>query len=54
MRNVAWCTFALAGSLVAISCYAEVKSGPEVGKSVGVFNPQHVTGSNAGQASCLV
>lgn len=53
MRHV-WLATCMLGALSAASCYAEVKSGPEVGKGVGVFNPQHVTGSDAGKASCLV
>jgi len=33
---------------------ADVKSGIEVGQSVKAFNPQHVTGPDAGKSSCLV
>jgi len=33
---------------------ADVKSGIEVGESVKAFNPQHVTGPDAGKSSCLV
>lgn len=32
----------------------DIKSGPQEGKSVGVFNPLHVTGKTAGQKQCLV
>jgi hypothetical protein len=40
----------LFGSLAA----ADVKSGLEVGQSIKAFNPQHVTGPDAGKSSCLV
>lgn len=44
-----------AGLLIATGTLtAEVKSGVEVGKSVKAFNPQHVTGPDAGNSSCLV
>jgi ethanolamine utilization microcompartment shell protein EutL len=33
---------------------ADVKSGIDVGQSVKAFNPQHVTGPDAGKSSCLV
>jgi hypothetical protein len=32
----------------------DVKSGPQVGKSVHPFNPLHVTGSGKGGKACLV
>jgi hypothetical protein len=47
--------FAAAGALLLCSpAPAEVKSGIEVGESVKAFNPQHVTGPDAGKSSCLV
>ena len=33
---------------------ADVKSGIEIGESIKAFNPQHVTGPDAGKSSCLV
>jgi len=33
---------------------ADVKSGIPVGQAVKAFNPQHVTGPDAGKSSCLV
>lgn len=33
---------------------ADLKSGIPVGESVKAFNPQHVTGPDAGKSSCLV
>jgi hypothetical protein len=33
---------------------ADVKSGPEPGKSVPVFHPFNVTGTYAGKTQCLV
>ena len=40
--------------LVAGRVPADVKSGIEVGESIKAFNPQHVTGPDAGKSSCLV
>ena len=55
MRRSAWTALAVVGLLAAGSLlHAEVKSGPAVGQSVRAFNPQHVTGSDAGKSSCLV
>ncbi|MCY2943993.1 MAG: hypothetical protein WCO91_08270 [Gemmataceae bacterium] len=31
-----------------------LKSGPQVGKSPGAFNPLHATGPDEGQKRCLV
>jgi hypothetical protein len=46
---------AIAGVLLLVGrSPAEVKSGIEVGESVKAFNPQHVTGPDAGKSSCLV
>ncbi|HKA05914.1 MAG TPA: hypothetical protein VKD71_01570 [Gemmataceae bacterium] len=46
---------AVAGALLlAGPAPADVKSGIEVGESVKAFNPQHVTGPDAGKSSCLV
>jgi hypothetical protein len=42
------------GLLAAVGVGAELKSGPEVGKSVRVFNPLNVTGSAAGEKACPV
>ena len=33
---------------------ADIKSGPQPGDSVGVFNPLNVTGKFAGKSQCLV
>jgi hypothetical protein len=41
----------LAGGLIAAD---PVKSGPQVGESVGAFNPTNVTGKFAGTKQCLV
>lgn len=40
--------------LVGSTTGADVKSGIPVGESVKAFNPQHVTGPDAGKSSCLV
>ena len=40
----------LGGALVA----ADLKSGPQVGDSVGAFEPENVTGRFAGTKRCLV
>ncbi|HKB04203.1 MAG TPA: hypothetical protein VKD90_18410 [Gemmataceae bacterium] len=44
----------VAGVLLVGPAPADVKSGIPVGESVKAFNPQHVTGPNAGKSSCLV
>jgi hypothetical protein len=52
-RAVTWA--AVAGAiLLAGRAPAEVKSGIEVGEAIKAFNPQHVTGPDAGKSSCLV
>jgi hypothetical protein len=33
---------------------AEVKSGPQPGQGVGIFDPLHCTGRQAGSKACLV
>ena len=46
---------AAAGTLLLCSSApAEIKSGIAVGESIKAFNPQHVTGPDAGKSSCLV
>ena len=40
--------------LIGSACFAEVKSGIPVGESIKSFNPQNVTGPNAGKSACLV
>jgi hypothetical protein len=48
---------ALAAAGVLLFCgpaAADVKSGIEVGQAIKAFNPQHVTGPDAGKSSCLV
>ena len=42
------------GVLAAASLGADIKSGPEPGKSVTVFNPLNVTGPDAGEKRCPV
>lgn len=41
----------LTGSVLAAG---DLESGPQVGQRVGVFNPLHVTGPDAGSKNCLV
>lgn len=43
-------------ALLVGACVAAdpLKSGPQVGESVGVFNPLHCSGDNVGQKLCLV
>jgi hypothetical protein len=43
-----------AGLLAAAGVGADLKSGPEVGKSVNVFHPLLVTGPDAGEKACPV
>ena len=43
-----------AGLLVLNTANADVNSGLAVGDSVRAFNPQHVTGPDAGKSACLV
>jgi len=49
-------SLALSAVLLTCSVFAaeELKSGPQLGKTPGIFNPLHVTGSTAGQRQCLV
>jgi hypothetical protein len=48
-------TAAVVSALLASSVMAaDVKSGIPVGESIKSFNPQHVTGPDAGKSSCLV
>lgn len=50
------CIYSSAAVLMLLGsiAMADVKSGPEVGKGVGAFNPTHVTGPDAGKSSCPV
>jgi hypothetical protein len=41
----------LVGACVAADA---LKSGPQVGEGVGVFNPLHCSGANADEKLCLV
>ena len=45
---------AVVALLVSSTTAADVKSGIPVGESVKAFNPQHVTGPDAGKSACLV
>jgi hypothetical protein len=54
MARVALPAIAAAVLLWGSFAAADVKSGIEVGKSIKAFNPQHVTGPDAGKSSCLV
>jgi hypothetical protein len=40
--------------LVTSLAIADIKSGIPVGGSIKAFNPQHVTGPDAGKTACLV
>ena len=40
--------------LVGPASPADLKSGIKVGESIRAFNPQHVTGPDAGKSACLV
>ena len=42
------------GVIAVAGIGAELKSGPEVGKSVTAFNPLNVTGADAGEKRCQV
>jgi hypothetical protein len=42
------------GVLAVAGVGADLKSGPEVGKSVRAFNPLNVTGDDAGEKRCQV
>jgi hypothetical protein len=55
MARVSLPALAAAGVLLIGSpAGADVKSGIEVGQTIKAFNPQHVTGPDAGKSSCLV
>jgi hypothetical protein len=54
MVRVSLSAIAAAVLLWGGSAAADVKSGIEVGQSIKAFNPQHVTGPDAGKSSCLV
>jgi hypothetical protein len=54
MFRVCLAAAAVAGGLFAGPAVADVKSGIPVGESVKAFNPQHVTGPDAGKSACLV
>lgn len=42
------------GLAAGLAAGADVKSGPEPGKSVPVFSPLNVTGKSAGEKQCPV
>ena len=48
----------LGAACVALACSvglgADIKSGPQPGDDMGVFNPLNVTGRFAGKSQCLV
>ena len=56
MRRAIWLGSALCGVMLAAGALAgDLKSGPEVGKSINVpFHPLNVTGAHAGDKHCLV
>ena len=55
MARVSFWAAGIAGLLVAgPASSADIKSGIEVGQSIRAFNPQHVTGPDAGKSACLV
>lgn len=55
MARVSYWAAGVAGLLVVSQATAaDIKSGIEVGESIRAFNPQHVTGPDAGKSSCLV
>jgi hypothetical protein len=45
---------AVVGIIAGVGLGAELKSGPQPGKSVPVFNPLNVTGPDAGEKQCPV
>jgi hypothetical protein len=45
---------AVVGLVAALGVGADLKSGPEPGKSVPAFHPLNVTGPDAGEKRCLV
>ena len=44
----------LVGAFAGLGLGAELKSGPQPGQSVPVFNPLNVTGPSAGEKQCPV
>jgi hypothetical protein len=54
MTRVSFVAAVTGALLLGVPALADVKSGIEVGESVKAFNPQHVTGADAGKSSCLV
>ena len=47
-------SMAVAGLLAGAAVGADLKSGPQAGDSVPVFNPLNVTGKAAGEKTCPV
>ncbi len=45
---------AVVGLMAGVSLGADLKSGPQAGDSVSVFNPLNVTGKSAGKKACPV
>lgn len=45
---------AVVGLMAGVSLGADLKSGPQAGDSVSVFNPLNVTGKAAGKKACPV
>jgi hypothetical protein len=45
---------AVVGLVAVAASGADLKSGPQAGDSVSVFNPLNVTGKSAGQKACPV
>jgi hypothetical protein len=56
MARVSLPALAAAGVLLwgGLAAADDLKSGIPIGESVKAFNPQHVTGPDAGKSSCLV
>jgi hypothetical protein len=53
-RVVAGATLAVALLVGCANAEDALKSGPQVGKGVGIFEPEHLTGRFAGQKQCPV
>lgn len=45
---------AVFGLMAGVALGADLKSGPQAGDSVSVFNPLNVTGKSAGQKACPI
>lgn len=45
---------AVFGLMAGVALAADLKSGPQAGDSVSVFNPLNVTGKSAGQKACPI